>query len=466
MTPDTLQNEFLRLAVKRTGAELTSIADARGVEYLWQGDPLVWEGQSPVLFPIVGRLAGDSYTHAGRRYGLPQHGFARRKPFTLAERGDGLLRYTLEPDAETRAAYPFAFHLELSYRLLGRSVSVAYAVRNPGAEPLPFSIGGHPAFSCSRHPGDVLEDYSLEFEHAETADAPLIRDGLIAAGETRRILTNQKILPLTNTLFDRNALVFSGLASRAITLRSRRHPAGVRVDFPSFPALGIWSKPAAPYVCIEPWFGYADPVGREPGSPLATKPGIVLLAPGDTFTCAWQATIVDGPADPVALTNPGRTPRIPTIMKQSLPETIPSQIADNPDTTELADVPIRRHVRVDARLDVLFALTGETPRRVVRAVTRDISHGGACLEVADCPAGLLDRLANLPLLDLEIDLSADAAREGLDAPAALRGQVEWVRPIAATHGAILLGLEFRDASPADEMAIIDLIAHLLLDDGV
>jgi galactose mutarotase-like enzyme len=291
MTPDTLQNEFLRIAVKRLGAELTSIADPRGVEYLWQGDPRVWDGQSPVLFPIVGRLAGDAYTHAGRRYALPQHGFARRKTFTLAERGDGILRYTLDPDAETRAAYPFAFHLELSYRLRGRSVGVAYAVSNPGAETLPFSIGGHPAFSCSWHPGDALADYSLEFEHPETADAPLIRDGLIAVGKTRRILTNENTLPLTDTLFDRNALVFKGLSSRAITLRSRRHGATVRVDFPAFPALGIWSKPAAPYVCIEPWFGHADPVGREPGSPLATKPGMILLPPGAIFTCAWRATI-------------------------------------------------------------------------------------------------------------------------------------------------------------------------------
>jgi c-di-GMP-binding flagellar brake protein YcgR len=153
-------------------------------------------------------------------------------------------------------------------------------------------------------------------------------------------------------------------------------------------------------------------------------------------------------------------------MKQRAPETLPEQIAGNPDTTELSDVPIRRHARVDARLDVLFALTGETPRRATRAVTRDISHGGACLEVANCPAALLDSLVKLPLLDLEIDLAPAAAREGLDAPANLRGQVEWVRRTAAPHGAILFGLEFRDASPADEMAIIDLIAHLLLDDGV
>jgi len=126
----------------------------------------------------------------------------------------------------------------------------------------------------------------------------------------------------------------------------------------------------------------------------------------------------------------------------------------------------RLHVRVEVRLGVAFSLVGENSPRTVQAFTRDISHGGACLSLSRCPEDLLGVLARLPLLDLAIDLSPAAAGEGILAPATLRGQVEWVHPAAQPHAATLVGLEFRDVSPADETAIIDLIAHLLLDDGV
>jgi galactose mutarotase-like enzyme len=44
------------------------------------------------------------------------------------------------------------------------------------------------------------------------------------------------------------------------------------------PHLGIWTKPGAGFICIEPWQGYADPEGFE--GELAEKPRIVLLEPG------------------------------------------------------------------------------------------------------------------------------------------------------------------------------------------
>jgi hypothetical protein len=51
------------------------------------------------------------------------------------------------------------------------------------------------------------------------------------------------------------------------------------VTFPDLPHLGIWTKPGAGFVCIEPWQGHASPVGFD--GELAEKPGIVPIAPGD-----------------------------------------------------------------------------------------------------------------------------------------------------------------------------------------
>lgn len=291
MAADTLRNEFLELTIAREGAEMRSIADARGTQYLWQGNPQFWSGRSPILFPIVGRLAGDRYSHAGRTYALPQHGFARRKTFDLIAHSGGSLFYSLRSDDSTRGDYPFEFDLAVSYRLDANRIRVGYRVINLGHEPMPFSIGGHPGFSCARQAGDALEDYYLEFDKPEVADTCLVSDGLIALNENRRILTHESVIPLTGTLFNDNALVFMNLTSAAVTLRSHRHAAAVRIDFPRFPCLGIWSKPGAPFVCIEPWFGHADPVGTPSGSPLETKPGILSLRPGSSFDCEWVTTI-------------------------------------------------------------------------------------------------------------------------------------------------------------------------------
>jgi galactose mutarotase-like enzyme len=61
------------------------------------------------------------------------------------------------------------------------------------------------------------------------------------------------------------------------------------VEFPGFPELGIWAKPGAPFVCIEPWYGYADP--EQPYGDLWNKPGIRKLAAGGTFTCTHRVIV-------------------------------------------------------------------------------------------------------------------------------------------------------------------------------
>ena len=83
----TLKNEYLTIAVNPMGAELFSVkSNADDHEYLWQGDPTVWNGRSPILFPIAGRLKSDSYRYQGKFYCLPKHGFARRNEIPVMEK--------------------------------------------------------------------------------------------------------------------------------------------------------------------------------------------------------------------------------------------------------------------------------------------------------------------------------------------------------------------------------------------
>ena len=47
-----LKNDLLTVIVSEKGAELQSIKDAEGKEYLWQADPKYWGRRSPMR-PIV-----------------------------------------------------------------------------------------------------------------------------------------------------------------------------------------------------------------------------------------------------------------------------------------------------------------------------------------------------------------------------------------------------------------------------
>ena len=102
MSQVTIQNAFLSVAVDRTGAELASIRDRAGHEYLWQGDARFWVSRAPILFPIVGGLKEDRYTLDGQSYTLPKHGFARTMEFAVAEKTESSVVLTLEATSPTR----------------------------------------------------------------------------------------------------------------------------------------------------------------------------------------------------------------------------------------------------------------------------------------------------------------------------------------------------------------------------
>ena len=103
-----IANEDMTVRVKSIGAELTSIRSNReDLEYLWQGDPKWWTGQSYILFPIIGGLVDGRYTLDGKAYEMNAHGFARNMDFAVAEQTDTRLVLHLGPNDDTLAQYPF-----------------------------------------------------------------------------------------------------------------------------------------------------------------------------------------------------------------------------------------------------------------------------------------------------------------------------------------------------------------------
>lgn len=278
----TLENDFLKVSVRPKGAELTSIYNKQtGTEHLWQADPAVWPWHAPNLFPVVGGTLDNQITVDGQTYPMERHGFARQSEFTVVEATSTKAVFSLQANEKTRAAYPYQFEFQLEYQIDNQVLTVIYRVINQESKTLYFSVGAHPAFAVPFSPDENYEDYYLEFQKEEALERHLLSPKGYFTGETEPVLTVERQLPLTTDLFNQDALVFKNLDSRSVTIRSRHHDRAVTVSFPAFPYLGIWAKPGARFVCIEPWLGYAD----RDGTPVAfeEKEAIQHVEPNGIF---------------------------------------------------------------------------------------------------------------------------------------------------------------------------------------
>lgn len=269
------------------GAELQSLRTAEGRELMWSGDPAFWAGRAPLLFPIVGRLNGDCYRLDDAEHAMPKHGFARRSPFDVISPAPDAATFQLRDDAETRAIYPFAFVFEMRFALAGPTLAMTATIANPGDAPLPASFGYHPAFAWPLPFGAPRDAHRIVFEHDEPAALRAITPGGLIAG-CRETPVAGRTIALADALFTDDALVWDKLASRSLTYGAPGHPS-LDIAVPDTPWLGIWTKPGAGFVCIEPWAGMADPEGY--AGDLRDKPGVMLISPGASRSFRMDVTL-------------------------------------------------------------------------------------------------------------------------------------------------------------------------------
>ena len=282
-----LKKGSLRATARTLGGELVSVREADGPEHIWEGDPAFWAGQNPILFPIVGTLRDGKVNIGGKPFEMGRHGFARREEFTPAEQGEDFITLELRENKDTLARYPFPFSLKVTHRLLEDGFSTTFAVTNTGHAPMPFCIGGHTAIRIPD--GDRFEDYDLVFDVPEQADSHLLNpQGVIRHDGRKPMLDGSRIALNYDDFAQMDTIIFSMLRSGNVSLLHRDTGRGVRLDFHEFPMVAFWTKPGAPFLCLEPWQGCAA-WDNESGR-FEDKPFCTVLQPGNgkSLTYSFQ----------------------------------------------------------------------------------------------------------------------------------------------------------------------------------
>jgi galactose mutarotase-like enzyme len=196
----------------------------------------------------------------------------------------------LAADEASLRVYPFEFELEVRYELEGATLSLTTEIRNNGNAEMPASFGYHPGFRWPLPFGKPRSGHFIEFEADEPKPARRIDSlGLLTPEHHATPITRRRLV-LADSLFVQDVLIFDQINSRSVLYGSDDAPR-IKVDFPDAPYLGVWTKPGAPFICIEPWHGITDPEGF--AGDFTAKPGVFILKAGESLASKMDITLLE-----------------------------------------------------------------------------------------------------------------------------------------------------------------------------
>ena len=272
-----IKNEFLTVEINPFGAELYSVKSKNGFEYLWQGDPKVWSGRAPVLFPIVGGLLDDEFIYGGKAYNLSKHGFARISEFEVESSEDTKTVLLLKSNQAIKKQYPFEFEFRVIFSLEGNKLNVVYSVTNTDDKNIYFSCGAHEAYYCY----GGIENYYVEFEKAEPLKRYLVTGNFIN-GQTVALPMEDNKLYMKDEFFEDDAIILPNISSKVVKVKNIDGEHTITIDYSGFKNLLIWTKPYAEFLCIEPWDGIPDALGS--GKKIENKKDIITLSANKNYS--------------------------------------------------------------------------------------------------------------------------------------------------------------------------------------
>tara|TARA_B100000768_G_scaffold181741_1_gene206103 strand:+ start:384 stop:1259 length:876 start_codon:yes stop_codon:yes gene_type:complete len=287
----TIENKILICTIDSNGAEIRSLKNkVTGEEYIWQINKSIWGSSSPILFPAIGKIKEGKVLYNGKEYIMPKHGIVRNNNLlSFEQHGVSSCSFILISSEKTLKQYPFRFSFSVEFYLLEKRLIMNYKVENRDSVFIHFACGGHTAYACPLSENIKLSDYVIEFPNQlELKTSKLGVTGLLSHLKYE-IKINEGILPLSDTLFNQDALIISDIECDWIRLRKKNEKKGIVVRFKDYPHLALWSKPFADYVCIEPWLGLPD--REDESTDLTQKLTYKTIEPETKFSIAIETEI-------------------------------------------------------------------------------------------------------------------------------------------------------------------------------
>ena len=286
----TIKNEQLEITISTLGAEIKSVKYLNE-DRLHDSNPQFWGRSAPLLFPNVGTILNKSTIINGQSYPLPKHGFLRDTESTIKEITKTSLILEFTSSAATLKMYPFDFKVTVAYALFNNQISSEVKIQNLSPKLMPFNFGLHPAFKTPVCADEKFEDYQISVQTLKNYDVlPVnLEFGLIDFNHIAKTLPLSKPLPLNYEDYQADALVFDNIEFNSLSLTNKKETKGLTFTFDqNFTMLGIWTPypVKAPFICLEPWIGCADPVGHD--GVFTNKKDLIWLKPNETKNISYN----------------------------------------------------------------------------------------------------------------------------------------------------------------------------------
>lgn len=281
-----ISNSFLDITISEQGAEMMSIQNKAGIEFLWQGDKTYWSNRAMNLFPYIARLTQGCYRYQGKLYHLPIHGFAPTATYKAIQNAEDHITFTLKNSENYYENYPFLFTFSISYQLIENTLRVQYTVENKDHREMIFALGGHPGFNVPMESGLTFNDYKLTFS-SDSLKRVEFSDDCFVTGEETPFPLEEKSYSLHHGMFDHDAIVLTNVPEH-VCLHSDKGNNTITLIAPDFPFWGFWHTPRteAPFLCMEPWSALPSRQGRI--EDLETQKHLTHLSPGKRRERSWM----------------------------------------------------------------------------------------------------------------------------------------------------------------------------------
>ena len=285
----TLKNNKFTSQIDSYGAQLISLKDNAGTEYIWQRKAPYWDECAPILFPVVGRPLNGVITVEGKDYEMALHGFARRLEFSIISQNDTVAVLSIKSTDETRKKYPYEFELIITYTLDDDGINTELKIVNTDKKEILFGVGGHPGICWPIFEGDSFDDYVIDFgKNYNITALTCSEDATILPDSAYNLVLDNGKLAVKREMFEPDAIIIDRVPFNSLKFVNKDNK-GVRFEFENFKSFAMWTMPypdEAPYLCFEPW----NSMGKRKGenTNLKDKMDIVNLSEGKDFICSYK----------------------------------------------------------------------------------------------------------------------------------------------------------------------------------